>query len=208
MRLVDLTGMKFGELTVSHSNDERSSGSVVWTCMCDCGNVTNVISGNLIRGNTLSCGHLKGKSFTHNCSNTPEYETWSGMKERCTNPNNKSYHCYGGRGITVCERWLCSFENFLSDMGFKPSSEHSLDREDTNGNYEPGNCKWSTAYEQANNRRNNRIVYYNGKEYTIAQLAKEYHIYYETLRGRLDRGWSVERAVETPIGRQSGNFSI
>lgn len=212
-KLIDLTNMKFGELTVSYDSGERSSGSVVWTCKCSCGNITNVRAGDLISGNTTSCGHLRGKHnienwTTHGCTNTPEYMTWTSMIKRCTNPNNKSYHRYGGRSITVCDRWLKSFENFYADMGPRPTDQHSIDRRENDGNYEPSNCYWSTKEEQVNNRETNRIVYYKDKKYTIAQLSKECGIDYETLRHRLDRGWSVERSVETPSRQYNSNLSI
>lgn len=207
MRKLDLAGMRFGELTVCYDSGERSSGSVVWTCKCDCGNVTNVLAGNLVRGNTASCGHLRGKNIIHGRTNTPEHVTWSSMLKRCTNPNDRGYSNYGGRGISVCDRWKTSFENFYADMGPRPSNVHSIDRRDNNGNYEPDNCHWATKDEQVNNKRTNYIVYYKDKRYTVSQLAKEFGIAYETLRGRLHAGWSVERAVETPVGSANNNPS-
>ena len=204
MRKLDLTGKRFGELTVCYESSERTSNAVVWTCKCDCGNITNVLASNLVRGNTSSCGHLRvtrgiERKTTHGLTGTPEYMTWGSMLKRCTNPNDRGYHNYGGRGISVCDRWLSSFENFYADMGPRPSDFHSIDRKNNDGNYEPGNCFWATKEEQDNNRRTNRIFYYKDKKYTIAQLAKEFGFAYETLRARLDKGWSVERAVETPV---------
>lgn len=207
-KVIDLTGMQFGELTVCYDSGEKSHGNVVWTCKCACGNVTNVNSGNLIRGNTKSCGHLRGKWITHGCTDTPEYTTWSSMIKRCTNPKDESYHNYGGRGIRVCDRWLHAFENFYADMGPRTSNSHSVDRRDNDGNYEPGNCYWATKEEQDNNRRTNRIVYFKDKKYTIAQLSKEYGIEYGTLLQRLNRGWPVERAVETTSINYNNNLSI
>lgn len=213
MRKLDLTGMRFGELTVCHAIDERMWGCVMWVCKCDCGNSTKVSSANLTRGNTSSCGHLRvtrGVELrtTHGLSDTPEYMAWGDMIKRCTNPNDKGYHNYGGRGISVCYRWLSSFENFYADMGPRPSDDHSIDRRDNDGNYEPGNCHWATKEEQDNNRRTNRVFYYKDKRYTISQLAKEFGINYETLRNRLNRGWSIENAVETPIRQLNSDLYI
>lgn len=212
-KLKDLTGMKFGELTVGYDSGERRDGGVIWICKCDCGNTTNVRAGHLISGNTVSCGHLRGehnveKWTTHGSSNTPEYCVWESMIKRCTNPNHKSYHNYGDRGITVCDRWLHSFENFYLDMGPRPSDLHEIDRINNNGNYEPSNCRWVTKEEQMNNTRHNVIVSYKDKQYTIAQLAKECGIEYETLRRRLSRGWSVERSVETTSSQHTSSLSI
>ena len=212
MRKLDLTGKRFGELTVCYESSERTGNAVVWTCKCDCGNITNVLAGNLVRGNTSSCGHLRvtrgiERKTTHGLTGTPEYMTWGSMLKRCTNPNDRGYHNYGGRGISVCDRWLSSFENFYADMGPRPSDLHSIDRRDNNGNYEPSNCYWATKDEQLNNKRTNYIVYYKDKRYTVSQLAKEFGIGYETLRKRLHSGWSVERAVETPVGSANNNPS-
>lgn len=122
------------------------------------------------------------------------------MRQRCTNPNDSSYHNYGGRGVTVCARWDNvddGFQNFLSDMGRRPSRRHSLERIDTNGNYEPGNCCWATAKEQANNTRRNRRFEYKGQQFTISQLAELAGIQRGTMRFRLvELGLSVEEAVQ------------
>lgn len=202
-RKIDLVGQKFSRLTVVDfyiNNNEYKTNAAIWTCVCDCGNLVNVIGQNLRNGITKSCGCLnKELKTTHGMFDSAEYKVWQGMQQRCNNDNDHSYCNYGGRGITVCERWLHSFENFLSDMGFKPSSEHSIDRIDNNGNYEPGNCRWATKEEQANNRRNNVMCIYNGKEYTASQLAREYGININTFYSRLSAGMSVYEALNTPI---------
>ena len=126
------------------------------------------------------------------------------MKERCLNPNHKSFNRYGGRGITICQRWLDSFQNFLDDMGTMPIGM-SLDRKDVNGNYEPGNCRWATSEEQANNKANNRVLEFKGKKQTIAQWAREVGMSREALRHRLNAGWSSEDALTMKLDHANNN---
>ena len=130
----------------------------------------------------------------------PEYFTWASMKQRCLNPKTSGFKNYGGRGVSVCERWIQSFDAFLSDMGEKPSPKHSIDRfPDTNGNYEPSNCRWATMEEQQNNKTTNLILSLNGVEITVAQWAKKLGFKRSLIHGRMERGWSVEKALTTPI---------
>lgn len=133
----------------------------------------------------------------HGMSRTKTHRSWSSMLGRCLNKNDPSFKDYGGRGITICERWLV-FENFLEDMGERPEG-HSLDRLDTNGAYTPENCTWSTAKQQCRNRRNNRLVTYNGEEKPVTAWAEECGIEVHTLRNRLDKGWSVSDALTKPV---------
>ena len=158
---LDLTGQKFSRLTALEPT--RLANRTAWICMCDCGNRCTVDTGNLRAGYTKSCGCLcrekiKERKTKHGCSRkgaeTTEYRSWAAMKGRCLNPSNNRYENYTKLGVIICNRWLNSFENFLKDMGEKPSPSHSIERIDNDGNYDPGNCKWGTPLEQAANTRN------------------------------------------------------
>lgn len=159
----DLTGKQFGLLTVIERAGRNKHRRALWLCKCKCGNNKVITGAGLTRGNTNSCGcssrNLASEKITTHGNagkgknRSTEYHTWSNMIQRCGNSNSKYYDIYGGRGISVCERWSNSFEDFLEDMGKKPSLKHSIDRIDVNGNYEPNNCKWSTQIEQMRNIR-------------------------------------------------------
>ena len=159
MKRQDLTGLKFHRLTViEYAGATRPPKRALWKCKCDCGSICEVIATHLRNGNTKSCGCLRnevagGRTRTHGLSKTREYETWCHMIQRCEDPRQPGYKHWGGRGITICDRWRNDFEAFLADMGHRPSAKHSLDRINNDGNYEPSNCRWATRHEQARNQR-------------------------------------------------------
>lgn len=195
---LSLEGSRFEKLLVKTPVLQRNTdGSTIWTCLCDCGQQTQVLGYNLLSGNTKSCGCLVKK---HGWHGTSEYTTWASMKNRCCREANNNFSTYGGRGILVCASWQESFENFIADMGPKPSNGHTLERRDVNGHYEPGNCYWATSEEQANNRRDNVFYEIDGKKLTQAQLARSVGLTPSTLNIRLNKhGMSVEEATKTPL---------
>lgn len=140
-------------------------------------------------------------STRHLMSKTPEYKAWISMKTRCYKPKTARFSRYGGRGIIVCDRWLNSFENFYADMGKRPNNKYSLDRLDSNKNYCPKNCKWSTAKQQANNRTNNANYTFKGVTKSISMWAEEYNINKHTLFNRIQRGWTIEDTLLKPVRR-------
>ena len=205
----DLSGSRFGALLVlgpvKVARTMRPNGRwtvrTYWLCQCDCGQQSTVTGTHLRTGHTLSCGcrqeRLKRKGFnrSHGLREAPEYKVWADMRQRCRNPRNKRYAQYGGRGITVCTQWETSFTAFLADVGPRPSLQHTLDRIDPNGNYEPGNCRWATASEQANNRQSTQFYEAFGRRRTCAQWAAEMNIPYKTLHQRLAAGTPIETAL-------------
>jgi hypothetical protein len=127
---------------------------------------------------------------------TPEYRSWQKMKQRCYSPSQYCYHLYGGRGITICERWLDSFVNFLEDMGQKPSPTHSIDRIDNNGHYEPGNCRWATPQEQMDNSRRSTMLTHKGETLSIRAWSRKLGVTHSGISYRLKQGWTIDRIVD------------
>lgn len=204
----DLTGSRFNRLLVlsRHAREITRNGKInhrtYYKCVCDCGREKMVRSDILLSGKTQSCGCFHRDDITtHGMSHTPEHRAWSSIKSRCYNPIVKNYPDYGGRGIKMCARWLNSFENFLADMGRRPSDLHSVDRRDNNKGYDKKNCKWSTGKEQQNNKRNTSYLTFEGKTEPRSYLAKKHGITNSALSMRLRRGWDLETALNTPMLR-------
>ena len=203
----NLSGQRFGRLVAEYrapNAGEGTSSKAKWNCLCDCGGTTIVHASALRSGNTKSCGCLNqeisaitgGKTRRHGMTKTPIWIVWGSMLQRCENPHHKSFKYYGGRGITVCERWH-TFENFYADMGDVPTGL-SIERNDVNGNYEPDNCRWATTTEQGANKRNNTLITANGETKNLMAWCRECGISKVTLMDRIKRGWSPERAIATP----------
>lgn len=202
---------RFGRLTVVGEAPRIVSPSgfsaLAAHVRCDCG-VEKIVRGRgLVTGYTNSCGCLQReltavkiaeRSRTHGRTNTVEYHTWTTMKQRCINPKDSAYPHYGGRGIRVCDRWANSFEAFFEDMGARPDDMDSIERDDVNGHYEPGNCRWATDLEQHNNKRNNHILTIDGGSATVAEWARRSGTDMYRIHGRLARGWSAQEAVFGP----------
>jgi hypothetical protein len=201
---VDITGYRYSFLTVIKIHKKEKYG-VYWLCRCDCGQCKTILGQHLKSKKTQSCGCHRKKSasennFIHGHSltgktQTKEYKSWLDMKARCANKKNRFYPNYGGRGIMVCDRWLNSFENFLSDMGKKPNESYTLDRMNNNGNYEPSNCRWATRKEQNRNTRSNKMLTKNGTTKSMAEWSEILGINYSTIRARKRRGFSDEQAL-------------
>lgn len=200
----DLIGARFGKLLVSaikgSKRESQTSSRKMWLCKCDCGKERIVSTYKLTSGHTVSCGQPQCRSdYRGRAKVSSTYSSWRNMLSRCSLPSSPAFSHYQKRGITVCALWK-DFDNFLSDMGERPKGT-TLDRwPDNDGNYKPGNCRWATKTQQANNRLTNRRFTYRGTDYTFSELVRATGASYETLRVRLIRpgGWSVEDAIETP----------
>lgn len=173
---VDLTGQRFGMLAVIGIHERDSRKRIHWLCRCDCGGESTPVAGNLTSGNSESCGCRKREvlpesTFKDGRCRMPEYWVYNSMKGRCLYPHYNDYEYYGGRGIKVCDRWLNSFENFLADMGPRPSPKHSIERNDGDGDYTPENCYWATWRQQGRNKSNNHWIEWRGKRLIITDWA-------------------------------------
>lgn len=197
-RSIDLTGRVFNRWTVMEYVGVLGK-SRIWRCKCQCGKVKLVASRDLSKGRSKSCGCFaleerskNGKrARTHGMTSTPEYSTWSSMITRCKNKNSAAWKDYGGRGITVCERWK-SFDNFIDDMGSRPSDKHTLDRIDNDLGYSPENVRWATREEQSNNRRNTRRVVLNGEAVPLRRAARALGVNVNTASARFNRGVPIK----------------
>ncbi len=204
---VNMIGIRLGKLVVISRAPNLQNGKARWVCKCDCGGETITAGNNLRSRRDHSCGCQKGLKVSkiktkHGRYGTKEYKAWRGLISRCTLESGDAHGNYKGRGITVCSRWLKSFENFFYDMGMAPTSEHSIERKNNNEGYNKENCKWGTILEQANNKTNTKIVEYRGQKMPFMDAVRLGAVVSAKLaRQRINRfGWSVSDALETPIG--------
>lgn len=191
---MDLTGKTFGKYTVIEYAGVTKGRATHWLCQCQCGKLINIPTSRIIHRPPMMCNQCR--CYKHGMSFTKEHVCWQHMKGRCYRDTPDAQH-YKEKGITVCERWLLSFENFLEDMGPAPSPQHSIDRINSNGNYEPRNCRWATIIEQANNMCTNLNVTYKDETTTLALWCKKLNLVYSRVFYRLKHGWPVEQAFET-----------
>jgi hypothetical protein len=205
-RRMDLTGQRLGRLTVIRLAGRNKKGQSRWECLCDCGKTIIVEISHLGGGYTQSCGCLRLERIrqilvTHGDKRRDirikEYRAWCNMKARCLNPNNQAFKNYGGRGITVCARWLDSYENFLADMGRAPSAKHSVGRIDNKGNYEPWNCRWETRAQQTRNTRRNLIVTIFGHTGPLVEVSEKLGVSPRQMIQLMRHGRSPQEAAKT-----------
>jgi hypothetical protein len=216
---IDLTGRRYGRLLVlgfSHTTELRQAK---WRCACDCGSEAIVTGNSLKNGKTQSCGCLRAelqstRSTRHGMSASAEYRIYKGMVNRCYNPKVRAFPYYGGRGISVCDRWRFGedgkdgFECFLADVGTRPSRGHSLDRSDNDLGYQPSNVAWATSTTQANNSRRNRLVNVADVILTLAEAVRRFsHVTYSTVGRRLRAGWGTEAAILAPDRETESEFN-
>lgn len=204
MKFQDLTGQFFNDWEViQRAISNNSSNHIMWVCFCKCGKAKEVSGSDLKSGKSKNCGCKSIEKFikrniTHGKTGSPEFTCYYRMKQRCYNPNTPNYSYYGGRGITVCNRWLESFENFLEDMGERPEGT-SIERKDNNKGYCPENCVWATKKEQARNRRSNVLITLGGKTKCLQSWLEDKLVKRSTYSYRIMRGWSPEKSLNSPI---------
>lgn len=207
MKCENLIGKTFGRWTVIGRVPTGKGNNNAWQCRCACGSIGLLTRTRLVQSKSRSCGCYKRdatikRNTTHNMKGTTEYSIWCNMKNRCYNKHDTSYKNYGGRGVQMCEQWRYSFAAFFEDMGNRPSQKHSINRKDNNGNYTPDNCEWALPEVQANNTRHNLRISFNGTTKTLTQWAREMGLRREMIKGRIERGWPIDKLFNPPsIGR-------
>lgn len=192
-KAIDMTGVRYGSITAISAAGPSNGAKIKWLCRCDCGCDFVTCGGKIRSGEVISCPscsreRVRLDRVTHGKRKTDEYRIWTHIKSRCFNPKVPSYKNYGGRGITMCDKWRESFDSFISDMGCRPSTDHSIDRINNDGNYEPGNCRWATRKTQMNNTRVNRLIQIEGETKTMTQWADVIGVCREVVYKRLKRG--------------------
>ena len=202
-KIEDLTGQQFGYLIIIEFAGIHKRNAQ-WKCRCECGNEKVVMGHNLKSGNVKSCGCLRSETtsarcYKHGGTNTRLYNIFSQMLNRCNNQNNTNYKDYGGRGITVCNEWLV-YQNFKAwALANGYADDLTIDRIDNDKGYSPENCRWATRKEQNGNRRNNRLITFEGETKTLSQWATDKNISRDVLRSRLDMDWTVEDVLTKPV---------
>lgn len=214
--LIDLSGRRFGNLTAVERQGSHAKYAA-WLCRCDCGQRVIVSSNYLLRGKKRSCGILghifvspdrktREKTGVHH---RPEYRVWVRMKERCYDPKRHNFGSYGGRGIVVCDRWLGSFAAFFEDMGERPSSGHSIERDNNDGNYESSNCRWATMVEQRRNTRRTVYVERDGQLVKLVEFVEELGLSIYTVYSRVVKmGWDLDSALTIPVREKRRKISL
>lgn len=198
--LVDMTGKKFGRLTVLSRDGKDGFGRASWKCVCDCGNVVRVAGYQMRYSTTLSCGCLNREAIiTHGRSRSKEYQAWHNMVQRCCNPKRKDFPIYGGRGIVVEPAWVHDFAAFHAHIGDAPSNRHTIERIENAGGYVAGNVRWATRAEQAINRSTNILVRWQGKMEVLTVACRSLGLSPESIRGKMRRGMSGEQALTDAI---------
>lgn len=205
-KIKDLTGLRFGKWTVIKRADNNERNKVMWVCRCDCGSERAVLGESLRSGKSLNCGCERKTSLAVRNTQNRKYELrgrlyhiWTGIKQRCFNPNEPAYSRYGGCGVIVCDEWrndFGAFRDWALANGYADTL--SLDRIDNNGNYEPSNCRWASDVVQNNNRKNNRFIKYNGETHTLADWSRITGISYYKIKNRFYSGWPAEKILTTP----------
>jgi len=217
---MNLVGRVFGRLTVVSEVAKREGDpDRRWLCRCECGRDVTTKCRTLVAGHSRSCGCLQRevaaahirivarKNRTHGLSYSPEWNAWSSMRARCGNPSDEAYHWYGGRGITVSQEWD-TFEQFIADMGMRPSPKHSLGRVDNELGYSKENCRWETWTQQQRNRRSSRMLTLDGVTLCLTEWAEHADLFPSVLSARLAYGWPLDLAVSTPKGVRPRDLKI
>lgn len=205
-KTIEMKGRVFSRLTVLERSGSNAQGKAKWKCRCSCGKTKKIDGTKLRNSRVQSCGCLHMERCLdavtiHGMTGTKEYRAWMAMRGRCHDRRNKKYQIYGGRGIFVCDRWINSFPNFFEDIGNAPTKKHSLGRINNDGPYSPDNCRWETVHQQANNRSNVRIIFYNGKSKSLAEWERVFGLTKRRIAERLKCGWTVEKALSPPFRR-------
>lgn len=210
MKPNNLLGQRFCRLIVVADGGRCNKRNILWLCRCDCGGETTAYAYDLRSGRVKSCGCYNregSKRVTHGQAGrlngrSPTYNIWAEMVQRCTNPKSRSWPHYGGRGVTLCDRWR-KFENFWEDMGDRPQGK-SLDRIDNNGGYSPGNCRWADTHTQTRNKRNNVFVTVRGVTHCLADWCRHLGVSKQAIYYWVKKGLTYEAAIERVISKNKG----